>query len=84
MMIFEKAAKKAVISAFGENIDASQLDIVWFASTLKYKKCTILGKAMGNKWAEVTYDQCTNQINVDIFQKIKSKKILLRQFNFTE
>ena len=81
---FQKAAKKAVINALGEDINISQLDIVWFASSLGYKKCTILGDVMGDKWAEVTYDQFANQINVDIYQKIRSKKSLLRQFDFTE
>ena len=45
---FEKAAKNAVISVLDEAIDISQLYIVWFASSLGYKKCTILGDVMGD------------------------------------
>lgn len=80
---FEKAAKNAVISVLNEAIDISQLDIVWFASTLGYKKCTILGDVMGDKLAEVTYDQFANHINVDIYQKISNTKISSSEFNFT-
>ena len=80
---FEKAAKNAIISVLDEAIDISQLDIVWFSSSLGYMKCTILGDVMGDKWAEVTYDQCANQINVDIYQKIRSTKIPSNDFNFT-
>ena len=80
---FEKVAKNAVINVLDESIDISQLDIVWFASSLGYKKCTIHGDVMGDKLAEVTYDQCANQINVDIYQKIRSTKIPSSDFNFT-
>ena len=38
---------------------------------------------MGDKWAEVTYDQGANQINVDIYQKISNTKIPSSEFNFT-
>ena len=44
---FEKAAKNAVIMTLGEDINISELDLVWFAHELGYKKCTIWGKPMG-------------------------------------
>lgn len=81
---FQKVAKKAVINALGEDINIRQLYIVWFASKLESNKCTIFGKVMDDKWAEATYDRCTNQINVDIYQKISSTKIPSSEFNFTE
>ena len=80
---FEKVAKNAVIRSLDEDIDISQLDIVWFSSSLGYMKCTIHGDVMCDKWAEVTYDQCANQINIDIYQKIRSAQIPLSDFNFT-
>ena len=80
---FQKAAKKAVINALGEDINISQLYIIWFASKLESNKWTIFGKVMGDKWAEATYDRCTNQINVDIYQKISNTKIPSSEFNFT-
>lgn len=44
---FEKAAKNAVIQTLSENISIDQLDLVWFAHELGYKKCTIWGQPMG-------------------------------------
>jgi hypothetical protein len=38
---FEKAAKNAVIQTLSEDISIDQLDLVWFAHELGYKKCTI-------------------------------------------
>ena len=35
---FEKAAKNAVIKVLNENINISELDLVWFARELGYKK----------------------------------------------
>ena len=80
---FEKAAKNAVIQTLNENISIDQLDLVWFAHELGYKKCTIWGQPMGNKYAEVTYDRDKDEINVDIYQKIRSTKIPSSEFNFT-
>ena len=79
---FEKAAKNAVISVLDEAIDISQLDIVWFASSLGYKKCTILGDVMGDKWAEVTYNRDKDEMYVNIYQKISNTKISSSEFNF--
>ena len=80
---FEKAAKNAVISALDESIDISQLDMVWFAHELGYKKCTIWGEPMGNKYAEVTYNRDKDEMYVDIYQKISNTKISSSDFNFT-
>lgn len=80
---FEKAAKNAVISVFGEDIVINQLEMVWFAHELGYKKCTIWGEPMGNKYAEVTYNRDKDEMYVDIYQKIGSTKIQSRDFNFT-
>ena len=44
---FKKAAKNAVIKVLNENINIDQLDLVWFAHELGYKKCTIWGSPMG-------------------------------------
>ena len=47
----------AVIQTLSENISVDQLDLVWFAHELGYKKCTIWGQPMGNRYAEVTYNR---------------------------
>ena len=80
---FENAAKNAVIDAMGEDIVINQLEMVWFAHELGYKKCTIWGEPMGDKYAEVTYNRDKDEIYVDIYQKIRSAKIASSDFNFT-
>ena len=80
---FEKAAKNAVIDVLGENIAIDQLEMVWFAHELGYKKCTIWGEPMGNKYAEVTYNRDKDEMYVDIYQKISNTKISSSEFNFT-
>ena len=80
---FEKAAKNAVIDVLGEDIVIDQLEMVWFAHELGYKKCTIWGEPMGNKYAEVAYNRDKDEMYVDIYQKIISEKIQSSDFNFT-
>ena len=80
---FEKAAKNAVIKALGEDIEISQLELVWFAHELGYKKCTILGVPMGNRYAEVTYNRDKNEMYVDICTKVSNTRIPAEEFNFT-
>ena len=80
---FEKAAKNAVIDVLGEDIVIDQLEMVWFANELGYKKCTIWGEPMGNKYAEVTYNRDKDEMYVDIYQKISNTKISSSEFNFT-
>ena len=79
---FEKAAKNADIQTLSENINIDQLDLVWFAHELGYKKCTIWGQPMGNKYAEVTYNRDKDEMYVDIYQKIINNKISSDEFNF--
>ena len=79
---FEKAAKNAVISVLGEDIVINQLEMVWFAHELGYKKCTILGEPMGNKYDEVTYNRDKDEMYVDIYEKISNTKISSSEFNF--
>ena len=72
---FEKAAKNAVIQTLNENISIDQLDFVWVAHEVGYKKCTIWGQPMGYRYAEVTYNRDKDEIYVDIYQKIIKNKI---------
>lgn len=79
---FEKAAKNAVIKTLSGDITVESLDLVWFAHELGYKKCTIWGQPMGNKYAEVTYNRDKDEMYVDIYQKISNTKISSDEFNF--
>lgn len=80
---FEKAAKNAVIKVLGEDIEISQLDLVWFAHELGYKKCTLWGVPMGDRYAEVTYNRDKDEMYVDIYKKVSNTKIPAEEFDFT-
>lgn len=83
---FEKAAKNAVRKEFakdGINFTISDIDLVWFAHELGYKKCTIWGVPMGNKYAEVTYNRDKDEMYVDIYQKIMNVKVPASEFDFS-
>lgn len=76
---FEVAAKNAVINLYakeGIEFAINEIDIVWFAHTLGFKKCTIWGKPMENEYAEVTYNRDKNEMYVDIYQKVSNTKIV--------
>ena len=80
---FEKAAKNAVIDVLGEDIVINQLEMVWFANELGYKKCTIWGEPIGDKYAEVTYNRDKDEMYVNIYEKISNTRIPSSEFNFT-
>ena len=69
---FEKAAKNAVIKVLNENINISELG---------YKKCTIWGQPMGDRYAEVTYNRDKDEMYVDIYKKISNTKIQRKEFD---
>lgn len=84
---FEKAAKNAVIKVLKETTDRKditidQLDLVWFAHELGYKKCTIWGEPMGDLYAEVTYNRDKDEMYVDIYQKVSNTRITSDGFDF--
>lgn len=74
--VFEKIAKNAVLEELLDKYDIdteiAELDFVWFAHELGYKKCTIWGKPMGNLYAEVTYNKVTDELYVDIYRKMSN------------
>lgn len=81
---FEVIAKNAVVKVlkdFDIDVTITELDFVWFAHELGYKKCTIWGIPMGNKYAEVTYNRDKNEIYVDIYVKEKNIKFTAEEFD---
>lgn len=70
---FEKAAKNAVIKVmrdkYGIELSIQDLDIVWFAHVLGFKKCTLYAKKLGNYYPEVTYNRNMNELYVDVYLK---------------
>lgn len=75
---FEKAAKNAVIKVMKENhdIDLSidELELVWFAHVLGYKKCTLYAQKLDNFYPEVTYNRDKDELYVDIYNKVSNTK----------
>lgn len=83
---FEKVAKNAVIKIMkdkrGIDLKIEDLDFVWFAHELGFKKCTLYAKDMGNYYAEVTYNKGTEELYVDIYLKEINICISKDDFNF--
>ena len=80
---FEKAAKNAVIKVLNENINIDQLDLVWFAHELGYKKVYDLGKSNGYKVCRgYISNGVSGRMYVDIYRKISNTKIPSSEFNF--
>lgn len=82
---FEKVAKNAVVKLMKEkhNIDLTvqELDLVWFAHELGYKKCTLWAQKLGHYYPEVTYNRDKNEIYVDIYLKQSNTKIEAKDFD---
>lgn len=70
---FEKIAKNAVIKIMKEEYDIEltmqELEFVWFAHELGYKKCTLWAQKLGHYYPEVTYNRDNNELYVDIYLK---------------
>ena len=83
---FEKVAKNAVSKVLDENyaltIPLADLQLVWMAHLLGFKKCTVYCPAMGSLYAEVTYNRDKEELYVDIYKKKLNVKINKDEFNF--
>ena len=70
---FEKVAKKAVIdvmsSQHGIELTEPELQFVWFAHELGFKKCTFYAEKLGHYYPEVTYNRDRNELYVDVYLK---------------
>lgn len=82
---FEKIAKNAVAKVMKEQhnieLELSELDFVWFAHELGFKKCTLYSTKMGNYYAEVTYNRDVKELYVDIYLKKSNTKFTSDQFD---
>lgn len=78
---FEKISKVQVVRIMKEKYDievkADELELVWFAHELGFKKCTLYAKSLGNYYPEVTYNKDKNELYVDIYYKKNNSKIVL-------
>ena len=76
---FEKLAKNAVIEIMAKNYDIQltedELQFVWFAHELGYKKCTLYAAKLGHYYPEVTYNLGKDELYVDVYLKQSNTKI---------
>lgn len=83
---FEKVAKNAVSKVLNDNyaltIPLADLQLVWMAHLLGFKKCTVYCPDMGTLYAEVTYNRDKEELYVDIYQKKLNVKMTKDEFNF--
>jgi len=84
---FEKAAKNAVIRIMREKYELEltmeELEFVWFAHELGYKKCTLYDQKLGHYYPEVTYNLAKNEMYVDVYLKQSNTKIPAEEFDFS-
>ena len=70
---FEKIAKNAVKKIMKEKhgieVSFKNLELVWFAHELGYKKCTLYAKELGHYYPEVTYNLGKKEMYVDVYLK---------------
>lgn len=59
----------------GINVPREQIQLVWFAHELGYKKCTLYAPEMDMYYAEVTYNLGKNEIYADIYKKVLNLRV---------
>lgn len=83
---FEKVAKNAVIKIMGANygieLEIQELEFVWFAHELGYKKCTLYAEKLGHYYPEVTYNRDKNELYVDVYLKQSNTHIPATDFDY--
>lgn len=82
---FEKIAKNAVIKVMKEKHDIEltieELQFVWFAHELGYKKCTLYAEKLGHYYPEVTYNLAKDELYVDVYLKQSNTRIPSEEFD---
>ena len=78
---FEHLAKREAVRVMKEQHDLEvtedELEFVWFAHELGYKKCTLWAKKLGHYYLEVTYNLAKNELYIDVYLKQSNTRIEL-------
>lgn len=78
---FEEIAKSTVVqimnNIYNIELTTDELELVWFAHELGFKKCTLYAKKLGDYYSEITYNRDKNEIYVDVYLKQANVKIEL-------
>ena len=69
-------------SPYEIDLTIEDLELVWFAHELGFKKCTLYAEKLGNYYPEVTYNRDKNEIYVDIYLKQTNTVIVADDFDF--
>ena len=76
---FEVAAKNAVIKVlkddYNEEYNITQIQMVWFAHILGYKKAILIDLGNNLRIYEVTYNLAKNEMYVDAYHKKYNVKV---------
>lgn len=84
---FEIIAKNAVVKVMKEKHDldltVDELEFVWFAHELGFKKCTLYAKRLGHYYPEVTYNRDADELYVDIYLKQSNTCIKAQDFDYS-
>lgn len=77
---FEVAAKNAVINSVrrqsGMELDITDIQMVWFAHILGYKKAILIDIGPDLRIYEVTYNKQQNQLYVDTYTKTSNELVV--------
>ena len=80
---FETLAKKVCVKVmkeqFGIELSEDELQLVWFAHELGYKKCTLYAQRLGHYYPEITYNWGKDELYVDVYLKQSNTKFSKEQ-----
>lgn len=83
---FEVIAKNAVIKImkeqYGIDLQINELEFVWFAHELGFKKCTLYAEKLGHYYPEVTYNRDKDELYVDVYLKQSNTCIQASEFDY--
>ena len=84
-MNLKRLQKNAVIKIMKEQhgieLDITELEFVWFAHELGYKKCTLWAQKLGHFYPEVTYNRDKDELYVDVYLKQSNTRIEAKDFD---
>lgn len=73
---FEERAKHLVIDTikemFSEDYDISEINMVWYAHILGFKKAILIDNGINKRMYEVTYNINTNEMYIDVYEKLRN------------
>ena len=72
--IAKEKACEVLREKHGIDVPANEVEPVWFAHELGYKKCTLYHKDFGHWYPEVTYNRDSKELYIDWYLKQSNTK----------